>query len=214
MNPPLFRKLAAYAATATALSGSAKGTIVYQDLNDLLLTDPDPAASNGNTDSIGAIRFNGMSVVFNHTSTGGAATFNAIEQIGTGKPPSLATIFASGGYVQTPEILAFGDLIGAAFTQTNTTMNIPAGSGENLFMGISTPTHQYGWVRFSYTETGKTITLHDAAFQSDPNVTIHAGETGQAGMLGTVPEPSAAGLLGLAGGVAALRRRRSALKAC
>lgn len=200
-------KVATYTATITVLGGGgAQAAVIYQNLNQLVY-DPDPEALNGNTHSIFALRFNGAAVTFDHTSAGGAATFNAIEQ-SSGKAPSVPTIFASGGYVQTPGFVNAGDIIGNAFTQTGTTMNFAAGSGTNLFLGVSTPTHNYGWVRFSYTEAGKTITVHDAAFQSQPYELIAAGATSGTGTT-VVPETSVVTLAALAGGLAVLRRRRS-----
>lgn len=206
-HPPLSKKLAAYAVTAAAMGGSARAAIVHLDI-DFVLSDPDTNAINSDK-TIGAIKFDGQSVIFAHTGAGGAATFNAIDQLSSTKTPTAATIYANQGYVQTPELLSLGDEIGAAFTQTNTTMYFPAGSGEDLYLGVSTPANQYGWVHFSYTADGKTVTIHDAAFQSDPFTTIKAGEKG-AGLVGGVPEPSSAALAGLAGGLLALRRRRAA----
>lgn len=70
-----------------------------------------------------------------------------------------------------------------------TGVRIDAGGGE----------FNYGWLRYS-TGLG-TVTLHDAAFESNVNQGITTP--------GGVPEPSRALLLALAGGAMALRRRRA-----
>ncbi len=189
------------AAGLVALAGTnVHGAIVYQSF-EAVLRDPDPTANNSNTDSIGAIRFDGTNITLNHTGANGAAQINAREQAGAGKSLSLATIFANQQYLQTATTLNAGDLIGTAFTPTNTRIDISenAGDASNLYIGVSTPTSQYGWIRFSYTNAGETVTIHDAAFQSVPGELITAG---------AIPEPASLAMVSLAGGALALRRRR------
>ncbi|MBB5351982.1 hypothetical protein HNR46_002223 [Haloferula luteola] len=193
---------------ASTASGVSSGAIVYQSF-EKTLSDPDTNASNTSS-SFAAITFNGTTIALGQSSSGGAASIGAIEQLSASKDPMAAYLEASSGYVQSAELLTFGEEIGFAFTQTETIMDFPEGSASDVYLGVSTPSDQYGWIRFSYTESGKTVTLHDAAFQEEAMVPILAGETGVAGAqtIMSVPEPAAATLLGLAGGLSALRRRR------
>jgi hypothetical protein len=198
-------KFAAYAATVTLLGGgAAHAAIVYQSFETTL---SDPSTTDANSAAtIGSILFDGTTITIASTTANGGATFSAIDNYTLSGQAKVAgsSIQANGGYVQTPGFLNAGDVIGEAFTQTLTFINFPTNpvdSKDNLYLGISTPDHRYGWVRFGYTNAGKTITIHDVAFQTAPNTPITAG-------VSTVPEASSFGLVALAGGAAALRRKR------
>lgn len=217
-------KIAAYSATVTVLGGaSVQGAIIHSTFEQYS-ADPSPVTLDSNTHTIGAVKFNGTALVSDRTSAGGAVTISAIEnytQSGQVKV-SGGTAYSNLGYVISAEILASGEVIGNAFTQTGTTMNLPAGSASNVYLGFSTANHQYGWIRFSYTDGGKTVTIHDAALETTPNKQIVAGSTtataavspassraGADAAMAASSGSSAPAVAGLAGGLFALRRRRS-----
>jgi hypothetical protein len=108
---------------------------------------------------------------------------------------------ASGGYTMSTALLTAGQTLAPGFTSSTALQTFGAAANDQ-YVGVSTPTGQLGWVHFSYTNNGASLTIHDAAFQQTAGDSIAAGTT--------VPEPASAGLIALAGGLAVLRRRRTA----
>ncbi|MDB6078307.1 MAG: hypothetical protein JWO82_2054 [Akkermansiaceae bacterium] len=189
---------------------AASASVVYKAINMTLqesdLTLSEPALT------IGAVHFDGTTITADHSSAGGAAVFTSVDSVtslGTNYIKVAGYLAASGGYTQTPELLQKDAAFGDAFLQSSSSSYLPPGSAT-AYIGISTPNKQYGWVRFSYTDAGKTITILDAAFESTPNTPIAVGATASGSAAAVPSHPAAtAGLTGLAGGLTMLRRKRT-----
>jgi len=206
-------KLAAYATTIAVLGGaSASAAMVYKKL-EITLKDPDttgPSVGNANGPLL-SISFDGTNINTAWTSGAAGTSFTALDE--SSASPIKATqpsILSNQNYVQSPWFLHQGDLIGDGFTQTNTSIAFVAGAAETkVYLGVSNAAHQYGWVCFSYTDAGRTITIHDAAFQTTANQNINAGDGRPATTAVDRPAPATAALSRLAGGLIAIRQRRT-----
>lgn len=197
-------RLLRYLTTTTAVGGGlAHGAVVYQSF-ELSLTDADSTVTNPDQ-TLAAIRFDGTSVTLTHSATGGALSLSADDAyLATPTDPKTnqGGRLAGSPYLQTATILGLGDVIASGFTAAGTSNLEFSGSATDQYLGVSAPGGYLGWVRFSYGNDGTTVTVHDAAFETVAGRSILAGTL--------VPEPSSLGLAGLAGGLAFLRRRRSA----
>lgn len=193
--------LAAYVAGTAALAGSAAhGAVVYQAIG---LTFTDISTTDLNTvQTLAAVRFDGTSITVTGSSSGGALSLSADDDyVLSGSAKHLdGGRTASGGYTMSTALLTAGQTLAPGFT-SSTALQTFTGAATDQYVGVSTPTGQLGWVRFSYANDGVTLTVQDAAFQSTPGDSIIVGST--------VPEPASLALAGLAGGMAMLRRRRT-----
>lgn len=194
--------LAAYVAGTAALAGSAAhGAVVYQAIG---LTFADISTTDINSaQTLAAIRFDGTSITITNSTSGGAVGLSADDNylFGTSAKVSEGGRSVVAGYSMSSAILTAGQDISPGFATVTTTQNF-TGAASDQYIAVSTTVGQLGWIHFSYTNNGASVTVHDAAFQSAAGESIAAGTT--------VPETASASLIALAGGLAVLRRRRSA----
>ncbi|MBB5351980.1 hypothetical protein HNR46_002221 [Haloferula luteola] len=188
------------AASTVAVLGTAAshGAVVYQSF-ELTFQDSDPLIQESG--SVGAVfHFDGSQISYDQTETNGLGFYSSDDYQESGFDKTIPGGREAFGYQQTQTILSAGDTVQAGFVAANEMELLEFfGSESDQYVGVSTPAGQLGWVRFSYTDDGDTVTVHDAAFETVANTPIVAG---------AVPEPSVPVLTGLLGGVAALRRRR------
>jgi hypothetical protein len=82
---------------------------------------------------------------------------------------------------------------------------------SNAYYGLkfyaSPGVYNYGWIQVSTPKPGYDLTFGNIAVETTANTSIVAGATG------AIPEPSTFALLAMAGGAAALRRRRKNMAA-
>jgi hypothetical protein len=195
------KAVAAYLAGSAALAGgAAHGAVIYQAFGQSV-TDPD-LTTPSSTAVLLALHFDGTSITADTTPGAGAFTLTADDStlVGSNKVITDGGRSVVGGYSQTAAILNPGDLIASGFTAAAGPV-LFSGTATNQVVGVQTTAGNLGWVRFSYSGDGGTVTLTDAAFES---------VAGQSIAVGAVPESSTMALLALAGGAVALRRRRAA----
>lgn len=211
--------LAAYLAAGVGLAGiapAADAAIVTIDITNPNVSGPNGGVPNG-----------GFSVINNWVPGASLSLFNGF---GNGNAVGLggSLIFANSTYYYaSPRNFAFGSTIdgslpfanfdGLTFFQVDSyyysggTYTSPD-FGPGSYMGFlfrSGLNDYYGWIEVTWSGSTSTWEILSAAYESQPNTGILAGDVGSA----SAPAPSPASLLALIVGGAALRqwrqRRRS-----
>lgn len=196
---PSTRALKITLAGAALTSGMAHGALIYQDF-ETTLTDTDSTIVNSDT-TIGSIHFDGSVLTLDHDNGAvDAISFAAVDDyLFQGAPKvNAATMTVSGSFSQLSEAIPAGETLSLASNWIESSEPL-TGSGTGVFAGFKTGS-DVGWIRYDYTADGKTIVIHDAVVETDPNTPV---------VVGVVPEASGMGLAALALGAAGLRRRRS-----
>jgi len=208
--------LAAYLAAGVGLAGiapAADAAIVTIDI-----TNPNVSGPNGGVAS------GGYSVINNWVPGAALALFNAHSSqnlSGLGGNVYFAT---STYYYASPQNLAFGSTIdgslsfatlqGVTFfniynyyygTGGNTSTSPDFGSGSYMgFAFANGINYNYGWIEITWSGSTNTWEILSAAYESQPNTAILAGDVGSV----SAPGPSPASLLALIVGGAVLRQWR------
>lgn len=197
-----------------AASQSAQAQIVYTDITDITIGDPN---------------FTTQSIYLDLDRSGGGSVFASTNQAqvpgadfrfyfeftqGTGKggfyDPAVISLRQTSAQILTTffsnNIYAFGADIPGAYANTfwtNSSLSPSAGSGYYALQIINGGNSYYGWARVTNTGRLGNLTLHDFAINSIPNEPITAGQ------MSAIPEPSTyAAVAGLLAGSAAMFRRR------
>ncbi|MFN3327068.1 MAG: PEP-CTERM sorting domain-containing protein [Bryobacteraceae bacterium] len=176
----------------------------------------------------GSIAYSGPQNITVTNSVGGTET-HGVDVNGDGFIDFTFAAYFDPGVVArvnvTPGAGNAGDSISSSSTLTTSTALLREtwqyggvygkwGNGTPSYLGLRfliSDNDHYGWAKVSVTTDlnfGSSFTIHDWAYQTQPDTAILAGEIGE------IPEPSSLALFALgAAGFAALRKRRTPLAA-
>jgi len=205
----LDKKLAAYAiaGAALALPSAAHATIITTPVNQTVNGSSTGASYDFNLSDVGSDDITvTASLSTNNDEISASVNGNAfvvmvlgdVVALNAGDTIGSSSNFGTGGkMVQDAKVLG----VAGPWPSDNSTAYLGFS-----FQDLSSNTH-YGWaqIQTQVDEASDSFTVVNYAYQSDPNTSILAGDTG------AVPEPSSVALVGLGAiGLVVLRRRRAA----
>lgn len=200
------KKLLQYAASATAFLAinQAGATVVYTDLDPDLAIGGEGAEASIDINEDGTDDFTFSIYNFSGSGTYSGFSFGYVVNIALGSALNgnefLGSIVSYSGYsgVYAP-ILPAGTLVGSDDNFANGAMSMAVSASVTVlgfpyytyvggnwldtdmaFMGFRINIDKdryYGWMRVSVSDDATMITIHDYAYQSEPNTAIFVGQT-------------------------------------